>query len=290
MFLLAIVLVVLLVVALGLALNFRMGRVKKLDPKEGASVQNIFVATELLAGLLLAIVLADAGASYGSARAAAKQEADVIDTLYESAEYAEMPFRQQIQADAACYARAVVGPEWKTLAKGKRSPVPNNWTGTRPGGLRATFLEMTPEAPAFGLVQGVDVERGSLRSERLTQASPTVPRGLVWFVVVLISLSLGGLAQSIPRTGNRPQLIALGLVVLTFLGAMALMYNLDRPFSGVLAIEPTAMRTLEQDISQEYQDRYKVQLPCDEQGNLRNPAAGASVGGAPAATTTTVRG
>jgi hypothetical protein len=51
-----------------------------------------------------------------------------------------------------CYSRAVVGPEWDTMATGEASPVPNNWMGTSPRGLRKTFIEMTPGAQGFGLV------------------------------------------------------------------------------------------------------------------------------------------
>ncbi len=286
MLLLVIVLLIVSVVAIGLGLNWFLGTISQSDPKKGASVQNILVATELLAGLLLAIVVTDAGASYSAATTAAKQEADAVDNLYEAAEYVEMPFRQQLQADAVCYARAVIGPEWSTLAKGKRSPVPSNWTGTKPGALRATLLAMTPEATAFDLVQGADSLRGELRAERETQANPSIPIAVIWFVVVLLSLSLGGLAYSIPRAANTGQLVAMGVVVVTFLGAMALIYNLDRPFSGVLALEPSAMRAAEEDASEDYQDAFKVELPCDEEGNPRT-VDGATTAGVVATTTTT---
>ena len=265
MLLLGIILVIVLSVAIGLGASYFSLDEKK--DKEGASVHQVLSATGLLAAFLLAIVLSGAGTSYAGAQKAAKQEADVIDSLYESAAYVDMPFRQKIQAAAVCYARAVVGPEWKTLAKGTTSPVPNNWTGSRPGGLRATFLEMTPEATGFSLVQSADSQRGNLRTERVTQANPTVATAIVWFMVVLVSMSLGGLAYSIPHRKNTGQLLALGVVALSFVVAMGLIYNLDRPFSGVLALKPTAMETTRDDIVEDYLDDYKTKPPCDEEGN-----------------------
>ena len=284
MLLVFIILVIAVAVIAGLCTNYFS--LNKADD-EGSTVQQVLSATALIAAFLLAIVLSGASTSYSSAQRATKQEADVIDTLYESANYVDMPFRQRIQAAAVCYARAVVGPEWKTLAKGKTSPVPSNWTGTKPTGLRAAFLEMTPKAQGFSLVQSADAQRGSLRTERVTQANPTVPTALVWFMVVLISLSLAGLAYSIPRTKNVGHLAALGVVILTFVTAMALIYNLDRPFSGVLALKPTAMQTTAEDNSADYLEDYGA-LPCDEEGHPLAASSTPATSTGPAAATTTV--
>ncbi len=276
----AIVVVIVLSAGIGLAVNL-FGH--KGDPNEGSSVVQILGGTGLLAAFLLGIVLSGAGSSYASADKASKSEADAIDTLFESAAYTEMPFRQKIQAAAACYARAIVGPEFKSLASGKTSPVPSNWTGTRPGGIRATLLEMTPDATGFGLIQSTDAQRGNLRSERQVQSNPTVPIAIIWFMVVLIALSLGGLAYSIPRTGNKAQLLAVVVVLITFIGAMALIYNLDRPFSGVLAQKPTAMAIVVEDTVADYLEDYKTPLPCDEEGVPLTAAPAAPESPAPAA-------
>ena len=285
MLLVFIILVIALAVIAGLAANYFS--LTKADD-EGSTVQQVLSATALIAAFLLAIVLSGASTSYSSAQKAAKQEADVIDTLYESANYVDMPFRQRIQAAAVCYARAVVGPEWKMLAKGKMSPVPSNWTGTRPTGIRAALLEMTPSATGFSLVQSADAQRGGLRSERVAQANPTVPTAVVWFMVVLISLSLAGLAYSVPRTRNVGQMAALGVVILTFVTAMALIYNLDRPFSGVLALKPTAMQITAEDAGADYVEDYG-KPPCDDEGNPTDDGSAPAGGAAAAPATTTTR-
>ncbi len=268
--LIAIVLAIVVAVGIGLGVNyFSLADRPKTD---GASVTQVLGGAGLIATFLLAIVLSGVASSYSAAGKAAKQEADTIDTLFESAAYVEQPFRQRIEAAAVCYARAVVGPEWETLVKGETSPVPSNWTGTKPTGLRAAFLEMTPKAQGFGLVQSADTQRGNLRTERVAQANPTVPGAVLWFMVALICLSLGGLAYSLPRANNTGQLVALTVVVFTFIGAMALVWNLDRPFRGMLAIEPTAMQTTADDIGADYVDGYGAQPPCDDEGNPRADA------------------
>lgn len=260
------VLILLAAVGAGLAVNFLRPDDDGENKTEDASVLNILNATALLAGLLVAIVLSDASGSYSAARDAAKSEADTVDGIYESAEYVDLPARQAIQAALVCYARAVSGPEWDAMAGGNGSPVPSNWTGTGPFGIRRALIDMTPEAQGFSLVQFGDQTRGDLRSERLRQAKPTVPNVLSWFMVLLIGFSLAGLGYSIPRRKNAAQIAALALVTVLFALVLLLIYNFDRPFSGVLALQPSAMEGTEQDISADYAEAYKSPLPCDGKG------------------------
>lgn len=283
MLLLLVILLLILALASGLAAKLLTVRPEDTDEKEGATVQNVLAATGLITALVVAFVISGASSSYSAARTAAKAEADVVDNLYEAAEYVAMPFRQNIQAAAVCYARAVAGPEWDAMAGGDRSPVPSNWTGTQPYGIRRALIAMGPSASGFSLVQSADAKRGELRNERVAQASPTVPGPYFWFMVALLALSLGGLAYSIPRAENRPQLVALGVVVMVFVAVVFLVYNFDRPFSNLLALKPTPITSAAQDIAQDYEDAYQSPLPCNELGE---PTAEASAGPAPPVTTT----
>lgn len=278
------ILALVVAVAIGVASNvFVRNRDNSEDDTAGESVVNVLNATALLAALLVALVLADAGGSYSAARAAAGSEADTIDVLYESAEYVELPARQAIQAAAVCYARAVAGPEWDAMAKGKSSPVPGNWTGTGPFGIRRALIDITPQAQGFDLIRSGDEARGNLRGERLAQARPVVPGVLSGFMVLLVGLSLAGLGYSIPRRRNGAQIVALGVVTVLFALVLLMIHNFDRPFSGVLALAPTAMQRTEQDISEDYAEAFRAPLPCDAEGN---PIQGAV---AIPATTTTIR-
>jgi hypothetical protein len=90
MLLLFIILVIVGAAAVGLCINY-FSLSKPAD--KGSTVPQVLSGTALIGAFLLAIVLANASSSYSSAQTAAKQEADTIDTLYESANYVDMPYR-----------------------------------------------------------------------------------------------------------------------------------------------------------------------------------------------------
>jgi RsiW-degrading membrane proteinase PrsW (M82 family) len=263
------ILVLVLAIGIGMALNVFSGVSRGTDAKEGTTPLQVLGATALLGAFIIALVLSGSATSYSSASKAAKQEADIVDTIYESAEYVDQPFRQDLQASAVCYARAVVGPEWETLAEGKSSPVPTNWTGIGPHGIRKTLIAMGTTAKGFSLIQSADAKRGELRTERVTQANATVPEVLFWLMILLIALTLGGLAYSIPRKNNTGQIVCLVIVSLFFVTVVLLIRNLDRPFSSVLALKPTAMTGTAQEIGREYVAAYQVQPPCNDLGEPR---------------------
>jgi hypothetical protein len=265
------VVVLVVAVAAGLGANYfvaLMGDEEK-DPTQGTSTTSVLGSLALLSAFIVALVLSNTASSYGAASRASKQEADVVDNFYEAAEYVDQPFRQALQASAVCYAQAVVNFEWPELAKGERSTVPNNYTGTGRYGIRRTLIQMGPSAKGFSLAQSADQRRGELRNERVVQSNPTVPEVLYWFMIILIAISLGSLAYSIPRAQNAGQLVALAVVAALFIFAVLLLRNLDRPFASVLAQKPTDMRNTAQDIGEDYADAYGNTLPCDAEGQPR---------------------
>src|SRR5918997_149879 len=97
-----------------------------------------------LAILFIAFVLVDASASYNRASAAATAEADVVDHMYELAEYAPEPQRRQLAASTVCYARAILHHEWPAMERG-RSPVASQWS-TR---LRRIFAQLPADSSLF---------------------------------------------------------------------------------------------------------------------------------------------
>src|SRR5436309_5343011 len=101
-----------LAIVVGLTLNYLAGAREDAAQKEDVDVVKVLGATSLLAGLLVAFVLAGASSSYVVARGAVKAEADTVGTLFEAADYVKEPFRRRLQGAAVCYARAVAGPEW----------------------------------------------------------------------------------------------------------------------------------------------------------------------------------
>jgi hypothetical protein len=256
-----------LAVAAGVALKYAVSERHPEKEGESADIVKVLGSTSLIAGLLVGFVLSGASSSYTTARNAIKAEADTVDALYEAADFVKQPYRKDLQASAVCYARAVAGPGFDAMAHGEDSTVPSNWTGTKPAGIRHALIEMTPAAVGFGEVRSLDVTRSSQRSERIAQSQPTVPTPLYILMVVLLAIALATLAFSIPRRENRGELVALGLVTMIFATVLLLIANFDRPFSGVLKLEPAAMLRTAADIDADYEDTYHLKPPCTADGH-----------------------
>ena len=178
--------------------------------------------------------------------------------------------RQAMQASIVCYTRAVAGPEFEAMARGESSSVPSNYTGTGPYGLRNMFIELGPSHDLFDKLTSTDAERGDARRERLAQTRPSVPEVVSGFMLLLVGLTIIGLAFSIPRRANVPQIVTLVIVTVLTCASLLLIYALDRPFSGVLRIEPTEVQITAAQITEDYVENYpSSRLPCDDQGHLR---------------------
>jgi hypothetical protein len=78
-----------------------------------------------------------------------------------------------------------------------------------------------------------------------------------------------GLAYSVPRKNNLPQFVVLGIVTVLYWFVLSLIQNFDRPFTGMLALEPTSMQKTAWDIGQDYATTYNSEPPCNGRGQPR---------------------
>lgn len=261
---------------LGTLANFVWGpALKRQQDRQGVSefltqtvTGNNYGPAATLLALLTALVLAGAAQSYSRANTAVQTEASAVDNMFETAGYLKEPYRQRIQNAVVCYARAVVGPEWKTLHDtGEGSPVPSNWTGDRNNGIRSTLAAMTPENKLFSRMATADQRRGDARQARLAEANPSIPGLLMAFVVGVMATMIIFLAVSSPRLSPL-HIAALVISSLTLLAAVGLIKTLDSPYRGLAAIEPTQMEFTQQDVGEDFAESYGAgRLTCDEQGN-----------------------
>lgn len=198
-----------------------------------------------------------------------------MDNLFETAAYLREPRRQELQAAVVCYARAVAGPEWDAMSHGTSSKVPNNWTGAKGHGIRRSlkrlYLELDPASVLLARINSADSARGDARRDRLTYATPTIPTAVTTFMLLLASLTLAAMVFSIPRTNNGPQLVTLAVVAGLIAMSLLLIRNLDRPFSGVLRLAPSAMQISAQQDGDDYAAAYHRRPPCDSVGNPSGP-------------------
>ncbi|MFI1016129.1 hypothetical protein [Streptomyces sp. NPDC020965] len=84
-------------------------------------------------------------------------------------------------------------------------------------------------------------------------------------LITIIALGL-----CLPRTGNRPQLVALLVITALLTGALLMIRDVERPFTGLVRVQPTAIAETEAQATRAFQATYGTDgLPCDAQGRKR---------------------
>ncbi|WP_406839487.1 hypothetical protein ACICHK_31195 [Streptomyces sp. AHU1] len=260
--------IVIAVIALlaGLAAN-RWLRPLLLDvgDDEGMAVKDLVGPLLTLTVLLLAFVLVTAGGSYGKAEISSRGEARALDQLVESAEYAPALQRAQLQAGAVCHARAVRVREWSTMADGNGSPAPSVWST----GFRESFRPLAGE-PVFGMPVAADNKRSEEREERLTQASAGIPGTIFWFLLATLTITVITLGVCLPRRNNRGQILTLAVITTLLTATLVIIRDVDRPFGGVIDVEPTAISEIERQATRDFTANHPAaELPCDNTGTRR---------------------
>ncbi|MER5443364.1 hypothetical protein [Streptomyces sp. NPDC002790] len=249
----------------GLAANrFLRPRLLTEDDDSGMAVKDLVAPLLTLTVLLLAFVLVTANGSYGKAEVSSRGESRALDQIVETAEYAEGKQRAAIQSDAVCYARAVRVQEWPTMSdgNGNGSKAPSVWSTD----MRHNFRPLEGE-PAFGMLVSADTKRSEERSERLTQSTASIPSAIFWFLLATLALTVVSLGICLPRKNNRGQLIALTLITALLTATLCIIRDVDRPFGGIVDVQPTAIADVEKQATRDLRAHDKnAELPCDEDG------------------------
>ncbi|MCY0936850.1 hypothetical protein [Streptomyces sp. H34-S4] len=248
----------------GLAANrFLRPRLLSEDDDTGMAVKDLVGPLLTLTVLLLAFVLVTANGSYGRAEVASRGEARALDQLVETAEYAPEAQRAKIQADAVCYARAVRRQEWLAMADGHSFPAPSVWSTD----FRQAFRTLEGK-PVFGMLVGADNKRSEEREERLTQATASIPSAIFWFLLATLVITVVALSICMPRRNNRGQLITLTVITALLTTTLCIIRDVDRPFGGIIDVEPTAITEVERQATRDYLAHHTAgDLPCDPDGN-----------------------
>lgn len=237
------------------------------DDDAGMAVKDLLGPLLTLTVLLLAFVLVTASGSFGKAEVAARGEARALDQLTEIAEYSTPAERERVQADAVCYARAVRTQEWPAMAKdGSGSPAPSVWSTD----VRRSFRALEGK-PVFGMLIAADNKRSDEREERLTQATPSIPGAIFWFLLATLTITVIALAVCLPRRNNRGQIIVLAVITALLTTTLCIIRDVDRPFGGAISVDPTAITEVERQATRDFLANHQpTDLPCDTNGNRRN--------------------
>lgn len=262
-----------LALAAGIIANrFLRPRVMGGDDAEGMGVRDLIGPLMTLTILILAFMLVTAAGSNGRADDAARAEAHALDHPAEVADYAPPAPRQRLRGDAVCYARAVEHKEWPAMAEGKGSSAPSVWSRD----FRATFKDLGPGSPTFGMLVAADDQRSLGRQARMAESTPTIPGLIYWFMLVNLSVTVVGLGLCLPRKDNKGPLAALIIVTALLTTTLLVIRDVDRPFGGVIVVKPTQMAEIEEESARDFLHDYAADLiPCDGQGLARPPGGGA---------------
>ncbi|WP_327072099.1 DUF4239 domain-containing protein [Kitasatospora purpeofusca] len=236
---------------------------------EGVSARGLLDPLLTLAVLVLAFVMVMAAESFGSAEKSARTEAGMVDHLFEVAEYAPAAQRQAIQADIVCYTRAVHAVEWPAMVRGQGSTAPSVWTTD----LRQHLKEMNPNDAVFEILVDADRERSEARQNRIAEATPAVPPAFSWFMLISLAVTLAALAFCLPRKRRGAEIMMLLVLTGLLTGSLLIIRDIDRPYDGLIAIQPTAIDGTNTDVTEDYIAAYgPASLPCGLEG--RPSAAG----------------
>ena len=234
-----------------------------------ARAAGVFTVLGTVVAVLLAFVVFLALETYSTAKDTAGQEAVATTQLYRTTALLADPGGSDLRGELICYARAVVGDEWRTMSAGRESPTVQAWIDS----MASTIASISPgnerETTAYGQWFNQDAERRAGRRGRLAQAEPFVP-GLLWAVLVIGALLViafmlifadpdeRGSVQAL-MVGGITAVLAAGLVVVAFL---------DSPYGergG--AVQPTEMQRTLDLIEQTGTPSFaSVRIPCDDRG------------------------
>lgn len=151
------------------------------------------------------------------------------------------------------------------MSDGNGSTAPSVWSTD----FRQTFRPLEGK-PAFGMLISADNKRSDEREERLTQATASIPSAIMWFLLVTLVITVVALGICLPRRNNRGQITTLVVITALLTTALVIIRDVDRPFGGIVDVEPTAITEVERQATRDLTANHPgAELPCDDEGNRR---------------------
>jgi hypothetical protein len=200
---------------------------------------NTAVFVGFVFGFLLTTLQVFATNHYSDARSEAQSEPTSLVTMYDDLGAFPPHVRSVGHRDIICYMWSVAGGDWKAQEHGDihESPQTVAW-GDRLRGFRNSLPQTSPGSSRVSTdLTNADVARQQL----LFLAQPQIPT-ILWVVVfvsggLLIFLQVGD-SQSKGKIARRTMLAAVIVLMTLEVASLAV---LDRPFSPIARIQPTAM-------------------------------------------------
>jgi hypothetical protein len=212
---------------------------KRRGAAEPGQFTNIVVFVGFLFGFLLTTLQVFATNHYDDARSEAQAEPTSLVTMYDDLAVFPRHVRAQGERILICYMWSVADVDWKAQQRGDTEESSDSLVW---GGRLRSFRDRLPQdSPETQRISADVASAGTSRQQLLFLARPQIP--LILWVVVFVS---GGLliflqvsdADSHGKVVWRTMLIAVIVVMTLEVTSLAV---LDRPFSPISGIQPTAM-------------------------------------------------
>jgi len=259
--------VVILATVLGFMLHRLAVRRARDDTRvqaEGIEVADLTQPLLTLVALLLAFVVVQTFASFQDASDNASAEATAVLVEGQAATLLEPSSATNVIGVLQCYARAVAGPGWEALAATRETSPISDEADRRVEQALFEIASGTADRPTLDRILDADETRIEARRRRLSEAQPSVPFAVTLLLVGSVTLVVGGSAALVSRRMRKAfSAPVLAATVAIFAGTLVVVVDLDRPFGGFAAIEPTEMRDVEQRLGV---IAGGVAPPCDEDG------------------------
>src|ERR1700733_13099994 len=215
--------------------------------RRGPDTSGQFTKTAVFVGFLFGFLLTTlqvfAPTHYSDARSQAQSEPTSLVTMYDARGVFPPHVSATGRRDVICYMWSVAEGDWKAQERGDTQESRNTvvW-GDRLRSFRNTLPQDSPATQAgYSRVSTDLTDSGNSRQQLLFLAQPQIP-AILWVVVfvsggLLIFLQVSD-SQSQEKIARRSMLTAVIVVMTLEVASLAV---LDRPFSPIARIQPTAM-------------------------------------------------
>jgi hypothetical protein len=208
----------------------------------------VYAVIGVIYAVILAQVVIAAWQEYQDARAVAGDEANAVLNLARLAQVWSDEDRERVEDALSAYARHVVDIEWPTMAHSQFDESSHTallhdvWEAVNEAGVRAEGLDPVYAAS----LQQLD-ELDAARRSRVLLGRDRLPEAMTLTLIIGAVVTVGFSYLFAVEDGWIQGLMTASLATLVAL-LLLLEYQLDTPYEGVSAIQPTAMELVRTEI------------------------------------------
>lgn len=214
---------------------------------EGLEIADLCRPLLTLVAFLLGFVLVQTFSSFQDAADSADVEAAAVLAEGRAARSLEPASGAPVVDGLRCYARAVAGPGWDSLAGSRRTSSVSEDASARVEEALVAAERVVADQDALDVVRSADDARLEARRRRLLDAQPSVPGPMMVLLVASVAIVIGGSAALTSRRVRMAfSLSVLFATVTVFAGTLVVIVDLDQPFAGWARIHPDRLLEVEQ--------------------------------------------